>query len=406
VNSDFTRTFDAIDKTKIDFKDFQELIDRIIERTDLGPTSLLFNSQAYNLLRFAVESFVRIKLNFPDETVVLPGASSPGILPQYEFILNQLNEFLPAVTDRDKQNPDFRTRLTGNRTELIWNYWHEEGMVVQTMNAIAFRFLNKCTGETDPLANFELDSLRPLANILFGYIQDSPHRLTINRRNYEYMYEYGIKLNGKAVPAARVVNARSNFIEAFHNLLYRCIEFYKLVDDRTKSADPFPVLNSLQEVNLQLMEGMHNQYNDLSLTSRVEMMLEQWILSRKEIQEFLRGKPMVLYHEPWMGAVDTMKNIQGWTTTSVSYYHDLARFGEDIILSIRFVPWNTLGTTQDARVWAIRNREAVQRYIHNYQAVTGVDVSANTVNSLENGKYQMPSLLLQKKYQREKIMNR
>ena len=27
--------------------------------------------------------------------------------------------------------------------ELIWSYWHEEGMLVQTMNAIALRFQNK-----------------------------------------------------------------------------------------------------------------------------------------------------------------------------------------------------------------------------------------------------------------------
>ncbi|RYG31696.1 MAG: penicillin-binding protein 1C, partial [Chitinophagaceae bacterium] len=37
--------------------------------------------------------------------------------------------------------------------ELIWNYWHEEGMVSQTMNAIATRFQNRRTRPGfDPLA--------------------------------------------------------------------------------------------------------------------------------------------------------------------------------------------------------------------------------------------------------------
>jgi hypothetical protein len=35
--------------------------------------------------------------------------------------------------------------------ELIWSYWHEEGMLVQTMNAISLRFQNKRSrNERDP----------------------------------------------------------------------------------------------------------------------------------------------------------------------------------------------------------------------------------------------------------------
>ena len=36
--------------------------------------------------------------------------------------------------------------------ELIWSYWHEEGMLVQTMNAITRRFQNvRALGAQDPL---------------------------------------------------------------------------------------------------------------------------------------------------------------------------------------------------------------------------------------------------------------
>jgi len=277
-------------------------------------------------------------------------------------------------------------------------------MLVQTMNAIALRFQNVSTGINDPLSSFEVDSLRPLANILFGYIQDSPNRLNINRRNYEYLYQYGIGVSGNAVNPVNPVSTRTNFIQAFHNLLYKCLEFYKLVDDLTKNADPFPVLNALQEVNLLLTEGMHNQYNDLSLAARAEMMLEQWILSRKEIQEFLRGKPMIAYREPWMGAVDHMKALQGWPSTSVKFFHDLAVVGEEILLSIRFVPWNSQGLSTDARVWALEQRSNVQRYVHNYQVVTEVDISAKPVHGYGNTKYIMPGVLLQQKYRKERML--
>ena len=36
--------------------------------------------------------------------------------------------------------------------ELIYSYWLEEGMLVQTMNAVAMRFQNvRSPGEQDPL---------------------------------------------------------------------------------------------------------------------------------------------------------------------------------------------------------------------------------------------------------------
>src|SRR5205807_10474539 len=47
--------------------------------------------------------------------------------------------------------------------ELLWSYWHEEGMLVQTLNAISWRFQNRRgRGPNDPLATLEIDPLRPL----------------------------------------------------------------------------------------------------------------------------------------------------------------------------------------------------------------------------------------------------
>ena len=82
--------------------------------------------------------------------------------------------------------------------ELIWSYWHEEGMLVQTLNAISVRFQNRRGRGVngDPLANMEIDPLRPLNNLLWGYIQDEQHRLSVVRRAYEYDHHYGLRAAG------------------------------------------------------------------------------------------------------------------------------------------------------------------------------------------------------------------
>src|SRR5262249_24546332 len=76
--------------------------------------------------------------------------------------------------------------------ELIWSYWHEEGMLVQTMDAIARRFQNRRSSRQDPLSDLAFDPLRPLSNLLWGFIQDEPNRLTVASRGYEYANAYGL----------------------------------------------------------------------------------------------------------------------------------------------------------------------------------------------------------------------
>ena len=126
-------------------------------------------------------------------------------------------------------------------------------MLVQTLNAISRRFQNiRGPGDRDPLANLEIDPLRPLNNLLWGYIQDEQHRLSVVRRVYEYDHHYGLTLYGKAVPQLRPADSRSKFLEAFHNLLYLCTIFFKEDDDTTVIADGFPILNALKEVHLLL----------------------------------------------------------------------------------------------------------------------------------------------------------
>jgi hypothetical protein len=285
-----------------------------------------------------------------------------------------------------------RTKLTQPcLLELIWNYWHEEGMLVQTMRAISRRFQNvRAPREPDPLALVEIDPLRPLNNLIWGYIQDEQHRLSITRRAYEYLHHYGLDLQGQAVPTLRGADNRSKFIEAFHNLLYLCSIFFKEDDDTTVVADGFPILNALKDVHLLLSEGAHNQFGDLPSTSRIEMLMEQWLLARPEFTQFLPTRVMVAYPAAWMNRVDAMKTVQRWSDVSVLHFANLGDFGERILLSTRYGAWSTVNNPVQAANWARFWRAEIQGYTHAYRAVTGVDIT-------EYPDVSLPSVLLRQR---------
>ena len=364
------------------------------------------STNAYSLLKFATEKFVKATVDLNNDEFWDDPDLQLANSPYLEMIFDKITEYRQLLNTQCGEQGLIKLRNKPNLIELIWSYWHEEGMLAQTMNAIARRFQNIRSGPNDPLANLELDPLRPLNNILWGYIQDIQHRLSVTRRTYEYDHHYGIQLIGKAIQNFTPADSRSKFIEAFHNLLYRCSVYYKEADDLTRRADGFPVLNALKEVHLLLSEGAHNQFGDLPTTARIEMMMEQWILSQPEIREFLGGRVMTPYDEPWMDRVDTMKTLQGWPQTSVTYYHDLGRFGEQVLLSIRWANWTQVNDRDFAAAWATDWRNAIQRYIHCYHTVTGVDVSIDTYEQARTEKNIMPAFLIQQKHQRELALKR
>jgi hypothetical protein len=277
--------------------------------------------------------------------------------------------------------------------ELIWSYWMEEGMLVQTMNAVSQRFQNvRAGGDRDPLMNLEIDPLRPLNNLLWGYIQDEYNRLSVRRRAYEYTHHYGLTLYGKATSGLRTADSRSKFLEAFHNLLFQTSIFFKEDFQTTVIADGFPLLNSLREVHLILAQGAQNQFGDLPWTARVEMLLMQYMLARREIHDFLQARVMVPYREPWEAQVDAMKTLQGWTDVTVSHFRDLAVYGEQLLLSIRYGDWIADNDEYSAINWARYFRPEIQGYLHAYRAVTGIDLTnSDTVDAT------IPGILLQKR---------
>lgn len=332
----------------------------------------------------------------------LGGSSGRNVLPYLNRIVGSV---LALNANEQEESLPYCHKVLQHRftypsmIELIWSYWHEEGMLAQTMNTIAMRFQNQRSAPNDPLAELEIDPLRPLNNIIWGYVQDEHNRLTVRRRAFEYDHHYGLKLLGRAVPELQTADSRSKFLEAFHNLLYRTAVFYREDSDTTVIADAFPLLNALKDVHLLLAEGAHNQYGDLPWTARGEMLTQQWMLARPEMREFLRGRHMVPYQEKWMGAVDAMKKLQGWTDTTITHFQELAVDGERLLLSIRFGDWSELDNIEEqARNWARYWKPEVQRYLYGYLAATGVDLMADVTDNREAAaRYLQPSTLLQRR---------
>jgi hypothetical protein len=301
------------------------------------------------------------------------------VLPYLGLIRLQLRDV--AVVDDDAAQVCYgilAEKLTHPRfLELIHSYWLDEGRLAQTLNAVMWRFQNRACAPRgrDPLASLNVNPLSPLNNLLWGVVQDRQHRLTTVRRAYEYDHEYGLALGTRPGPPVRGADTRSRFIETFHNLLAMCAEFYFNEDQTTVIADPFPVLNALKETHLLLTEGAHNQYGDLPWTARHEMLMYQYILSRPEVREFLPLRTMVVYPEPWIGPVDAMSKLQGWSDIPVVYFRDLAVCEEQLLLSIRYGNWNEVNDADQAGNWARYFRQEVRQTMHAYRAVTGFEVS-------------------------------
>ena len=135
------------------------------------------------------------------------------------------------------------------------------------------------------------------------------------------------------------------------------------------------MLNALKETHILLTQGAHNQYGDLPWTARHEMLMAQCILAQPEMREFLPTRTMVVDPEAWISRVEAMNKLQGWSDVAVLHFRDLAVFGEQLLLGIRFGAWTTVNEPEQAANWARYWRSEIQRYTHAYRAVTGVDLT-------------------------------
>jgi hypothetical protein len=362
----------------ISFTAYTDYLDENLSNDQCRSTQSQFDQHgvnAYGLLERMTDQFMYERLS---------DSAPSGFNMMEEVAKEKLPDW--TIESHEDESCHFQSRLhTGAQRlkpilfcpiELIWSYWMEESLLMQAFNRIALRFQNRksTVNGPDPLAHLTIDPLRPLNNLIWGFIQSEGKRLSLVRRAYEYDHHYGIQLNGTAVPDLHTADSRSQFLEEFHKLLKTAADYHRQSDDFNVSADPFPLKNAIYDVHIRLAEGAHNQFGDLPTVARKEMLMTQWVMARPEMREFLNGRLMVPQSQGWMDRVDHMKRIQGWPVIAMQHFLTLATAGEQLLVSIRYMNWANVNSSQFAGQWATYWREEIQGYLHAYRAVTGVDI--------------------------------
>lgn len=409
--------WEAIKRKQLHFRPYLDFINRVLYEPASGygtdpnnPNRVIdkrrgafLGMNEYQMLKYGTE-FYMLKHSALDAGEVVN--YMPDRLPYFEHLSDTYESAEDEYPDNAEADEVRQNRFkTPFFIELIWNYWMEQGMLMQAMNLINLRFQNISVGNGsgNQLSRFDLSPLRPLSHLLWGFIQDEQHRLSLARRTREYDHEYGLVLSGRSTPAFAPADSRSKFLEAFHNLLTTASIYFKESDDTTRIADAFPVLNSLKEVHLLLAEGNHNAYGNLTWTARHEMLMTQYLIARDETRVFLGGRPMVPYPEEWMDRIDTIRNMMGWGSTSITYFYDLAIHGEKLLLSIRYGDWSDANMPAvNAANWALAFRDSVQKYMHGLRTVAGVDLTADAAEINSSIRNIQPAILIQRRVLEER----
>ncbi|MBV9947389.1 MAG: hypothetical protein JOZ69_11110, partial [Myxococcales bacterium] len=283
----------------------------------------------------------------------------------------------PSLDARSAGLESLRSKVF--RHPLFLELWHEmsleHGMLMRTMAAISARFQNiYISGENDGLSNYESSPLRPLSDFFWGWIDHEPMRLNANRRIQEYKHQYGPCALDGAASGIQAADVRTAFPDAFMNLMSLCEAFYQEDNQTTVIADAYPVLFGLRQVHQILAMGAGNTAPQLTFAARVETLMMQLMLAQPELRAFLRVREMVPYDEAWQASVDAMIDLQGWQQPSTTQHNDCAKFGEQILLSIRLADW-TAGDETNARNWLRQNREAIRRFMYAQRAISPVDLA-------------------------------
>jgi len=263
--------------------------------------------------------------------------------------------------------------------ELIWCYWMEAGFLVGAMDAVAACFQGRRrreAGWTNALGRLDLGPLRPLEQLLKSYVERENDRSTPRGRSDAYAAEYGLLLRVRSARWDPTLDRRSGVLNAFHRLLATAVHHHQQSDDRQSVPDVSPVLTSLREMNLLVVERPNDGTGRLAFDARCEMLVRQYLLALPEVGTFLGGLSNTPAPEPWMDSVSAVRHLMGIEGASVVHFADLARTAERLFQSVRRRHWTGGADENDASKWANGLRDDVFAYVNAYRNVTGVDLSA------------------------------
>ena len=264
---------------KIRFDEFQEFYEKDL----CSRVGAHYGASAYEQLETAAHAYVRMAADPTNST-------DPGRVPTLhpELGSRAVRDGITRsyVSGRERISPNrsspkrairCRTCPRGTHLELLDRRGHAGADAEPHRREVPESAPGVGAGQTRAVRR---QPMLPAREYLWGLAEAEQRRLSVRRRAAEYEYEYGICLLGRAVPASStMVERRSQFLEAFHTLLNACAAYYKELADKTLEADPFPLLSSLRELHLVLAQGAHNQFADLPMIARAEMLTIQWLLA-------------------------------------------------------------------------------------------------------------------------------
>lgn len=351
-------------------------------------------TQDYQLLKIAVKKYIETRM-FNDHVggYFKGGTQSPMLqkssigaetinasLKTNDESIDILEEVLRNNTQMTYTKDISRSYKNYQFIELIYCYWMIVGGLERGMNMVASRFINSGNGSL--LSRFDINTLNSVSTLLYGFIQDKKLSIDNQVKQNEIMHAYGLTLNPNGASSRYHPDSRIKFISSFHALLNKCSIIIKENDDLTRKPDAFKIYIHLKELNFILLDGFHNAYQEVNVNLRVEHIMQQYLLSRSEMREFLGGKQMLPYTARYIDRVDTLRNVQG-QDSCFQHFDNLAELGEILLLSIRYGNWNDNSITEvNAMQWLEYFRTHIQKYMHSYRVVTGIDLSDDNANSM------------------------
>lgn len=275
--------------------------------------------------------------------------------------------------------------------DLIWNYWMSLAGLTETMNAVVDCYRRKSNERTALLSDVRFDLLRPIGNLLSGYARDTEIPITHEEYLVELQAQYGLVLPEHAGLDIQPTQTDTSFLGALHNVIGGSGKLLRDRLNKTLSIDTHSLGRTLGNMNVRLAMGAHNQLWEVTRRIRRDMLVQQWILSRPEVTEFLRVPAMVDMKEGWMSALAAYrdrKNQQSWSTARsgnygnvsgnssqsalvVQQFHRLACKSEIMVLGARWGGWSDEDLVgKSAEGWLNEVQHDIKDYISDYREVT------------------------------------